>query len=742
MADTIQGYIERILFRNEENGYTVLEVVSGKEEIACFGNVPYVNQGETVRVTGEFVSHPVYGRQLKIASCEVCAPQDQLAMERYLASGAIKGIGLALASRITDKFGDDTYRILEEEPERLAEVRGISMRKAMEIADQLNDQRQMRRAMLFLQQYGISSSLAVKIYKHYEEGLYDVIRENPYRLAEDIHGVGFRIADEIARRAGIAENSRFRIACGLQYVLQQASQEGHTCLPRALLFERAGQLLDTDVEQFEEPMMDLLLERKIVNQEMDGTPFVYEARTYYTELATARMLTELSQPFPVDADKISRFVEKESGSQMDLDGLQLEAVTKAVGNGVFVLTGGPGTGKTTTINLMIRYFARERMHFLLAAPTGRAAKRMTEATGYEAQTIHRLLELSGEGYGAGSGEGPMHFSRDASNPLEADAIIIDEMSMVDLYLMHALLTAIPVGTRLILVGDVNQLPSVGAGCVLKDMIKSGRFPMVMLTHIFRQAAESDIVLNAHRIHQGEQIALDKNSSSRDFFFLQRTDPQVILEAVLYLVEKKLPPYVQAKPYDVQVLSPMRKGVLGVANLNVELQRRLNPPRADKKEKEYKDGIFRQGDKVMQIRNNYQLEWETRNQFDILVDKGVGVFNGDIGLISEIDMESETITVVFDECREVRYPFGLLDELELAYAVTIHKSQGSEYPAVVLPLLSGPRMLLNNNLLYTAVTRARKCVTIVGSRETVQRMISNRDEQKRYSGLQARFSEVV
>lgn len=740
MADTIQGYIERILFRNEENGYTVLEVVSGGEETACFGNVPYVNQGETVRVTGEFVSHPVYGRQLKIASCEVCAPQDRLAMERYLASGAIKGIGLALATRITDKFGDDTYRILEEEPERLAEVRGISTRKAMEIADRLNDQRQMRRAMLFLQQYGISGSLAVKIYQRYEEGLYDVLRENPYRLAEDIHGVGFRIADEIARRGGVAENSRFRIACGLLYVLQQAGQEGHTCLPRPLLFERAGGLLGIEENQFEEPMMDLLLERKIVNQEMEGTPYVYEARTYYTELATARMLTELSRPFPADTDKISRFVEKESEGRMELDGLQLEAVTKAIGNGVFVLTGGPGTGKTTTINLMIRYFVRERMQFLLAAPTGRAAKRMTEATGYEAQTIHRLLELSGESYG-GDGEGLMRFARDASNPLEADAIIIDEMSMVDLYLMHALLTAVPVGTRLILVGDVNQLPSVGAGCVLKDMIKSGRFPMVTLTHIFRQAAESDIVLNAHRIHQGKQLALDKNSSSRDFFFLQRTDPQIILESVLYLVEKKLPPYVQAKPYDVQVLAPMRKGVLGVTNLNAALQQRLNPPGPDKKEKEYKDMVFRQGDKVMQIRNNYQLEWETRNSFDMLVDRGVGVFNGDIGLVSEIDMESEQMTVVFDECREVRYPFGLLDELELAYAVTIHKSQGSEYPAVVLPLLSGPRMLLNNNLLYTAVTRARKCVTIVGSGETVQRMIRNRDEQKRYSGLQARLSEV-
>lgn len=753
--EILEGYVERILFQNEENGYTVMEVVNEGEEITCFGTVPYIHQGEYVRVTGEYVIHPVYGEQLKIGELTIQAPKDRMSVERYLSSGAIKGIGLALAARIVNKFGEDTYRVLEEEPERLAEVHGISMRKAMEIADQLTEQRELRQAMLFLQQYGISVNLSVKIFQKYGQQLYEIVRENPYKLSDDISGVGFKVADEIAKQAGILENSPFRISCGLTYLLQQASLEGHTYLPKTLLFVRAQELLglgehswqepyregtepdDQTLELLENALTALLLERKIICRAMEDVVAVYLARTYYTELSVARQLLELNQSFKVNEKKIHAFLEQET-KEMEADALQHQAVFEAISNGVFVLTGGPGTGKTTTINCMIRYFQKEKMNILLAAPTGRAAKRMTEATGYEAQTIHRLLELSGENYG--NEDGAMVFERDGQNPLEADAIIIDEMSMVDIFLMDALLKAVVSGTRLILVGDVNQLASVGPGTVLRDIIQSGCFPVVKLTHIFRQAAKSDIVTNAHCINEGRQIALD--NKSEDFFFLQRTDGDVIVQSIIYLVQKKLPPYVGARSFDVQVLSPMRKGLLGVENLNVVLQRHLNPQSPRKKEKEYKDGLFRQGDKVMQIKNNYQMEWEIRNSMGILVDHGVGVFNGDMGIVVQIDELQEILTVEFDECRRVDYPFSSLDELELAYAITIHKSQGSEYPAVVMPLLTGPRMLLNRNLLYTAVTRAKRCVTIVGDRATVQKMIENENEQKRYSGLRKSIMEAV
>ena len=753
--ETIEGYVERILFQNEENGYTVMEVANEGEATVCFGTVHYIHQGEYVKIIGEFVVHPVYGEQLKIENLTIQAPKDRISVERYLASGAIKGIGIGLAARIVNKFGEDTYRILEEEPERLAEVHGISMGKAREIADQLATQRELRKAMMFLQQYGISVNLAVKIFQKYGQELYEIVGENPYKLADDISGVGFKIADEIARNAGILENSPFRIACGLIYLLQQASLEGHTYLPKDELFLRAQELLglneksqaETSREEkfFEEgaeetllehSLMNLLIERRVVCRSMGESVAVYHARTYYTELHIARQLLDLNQDFQVNEKKIQAFLEKET-KELEVDELQHQAVRKALSKGVFILTGGPGTGKTTTINRMIRYFQKEKMNILLAAPTGRAAKRMTEATGYEAQTIHRLLELSGENNG--NEEGRMVFERDGQNPLEADAIIIDEMSMVDIFLMEALLRAIVPGTRLILVGDVNQLSSVGPGTVLKDMIESGRFSVVKLTHIFRQAAKSDIVTNAHCINEGRQIALDNKST--DFFFLQRMDADVIIQAIIYLVEKKLPPYVQAKPFDIQVLVPMRKGILGVENLNVVLQQHLNPKSPIKREKEYKDGLFRQGDKVMQIKNNYQMEWEVRNALGIMVDQGVGVFNGDMGIIIDIDDYNETMTVEFDECKRVEYPFSALDELELAYAITIHKSQGSEYPAVVMPLLTGPRMLFNRNLLYTAVTRAKRCVTIVGSKETVQKMIENENEQKRYCGLKKSIVEA-
>ena len=725
------------MFRNGENGYTVFQLVSEEEELTCVGIFSVLSEGELVQVKGTMKEHPLYGEQMQVEEYCILAPEDETAMERYLGSGAIKGVGAALAARIVRRFKGDTFRIIEEEPERLAEVKGISERKAMEISEQMEEKKELRQAMMFLTQYGISMQLAVKIYKEYGPRTYQIVQENPYRLADDIAGVGFRTADEIASRIGIHTSSDYRIRSGLLYVLQQAAGDGHTCLPQDILLRRASELLGVEESAVEVQMMNLCMDRKLVMREDNGIVMVFYSRYFYMELNTARMLHDLNLTCRMEEEEIREKLEQvEHASGIELDEMQRMAVLESVKHGLLILTGGPGTGKTTTINTIIRYFETEGMEILLAAPTGRAAKRMTEATGYEAVTIHRLLELSGV---PGEDQGQASFERNEDNPLEADVIIIDEMSMVDIFLMHSLLRAVSVGTRLILVGDINQLPSVGPGCVLKDMIRSNKYPVVMLHKIFRQASQSDIIVNAHKINRGEPVILD--NKSRDFFFLKRQDPNMILRVVLALVQDKLPPYVRAKPYDIQVLTPMRKGVLGVEHLNEILQRYLNPPSPEKTEKEYIRGVFREGDKVMQIKNNYQIEWEARNRYGIAVDKGTGIFNGDLGVIRSIDLLSETVEVLFDEYRTVVYSFAQLEELELAYAVTIHKSQGSEYPAVVIPLLTGPRMLMNRNLLYTAVTRARSCVTLVGSEETFQMMIANGSEQARYSGLLGRIQEV-
>ena len=662
-----------------------------------------------------------------------------MAMERYLGSGAIKGIGAALAGRIVRHFGSDTLRIVEEEPERLAEIKGISEKKAHEIAIQIAEKSEMRKVMMFLQKYGISLNLGAKIYQKYGDSVYSVLQENPYRLADDISGVGFKIADEIAYRIGIHTDSDYRIKSGLSYTLLQAGGEGHVYLPKEELFKRAEQLLGVDASYMEKHLVDLSMERKIIQKEEKGQVLVYPAQYYYLELNTARMLRELDIDCPEDEERVERRIsqiQKETGTV--LDEMQEKAVKEAAGHGLLVLTGGPGTGKTTTINAIIRFFESEGAELRLAAPTGRAAKRMTEATGYEAQTIHRMLELTGMPEDDREGQ-LVHFERNAENPLEADVIIIDEMSMVDIHLMHSLLMAVTAGTRLILVGDENQLPSVGPGNVLRDIIRSGQFPVVELKKIFRQASESDIVVNAHKINRGEQVEI--NNKSRDFFFLKRYDADIIIRVVIALIQEKLPKYVEAKPFEIQVLTPMRKGLLGVERLNQILQRYLNPPDPSKKEKEIGQGLFREGDKVMQIRNNYQLEWEVRGRYGIPVDKGVGVFNGDTGIIRMINEFAELAEVEFEDGRYAQYTFKQLDELELAYAVTIHKSQGSEYPAVIIPILSGPRMLMNRNLLYTAVTRARKCVTVVGSEETFREMINNEKQQRRYSSLDRRIQEA-
>ena len=732
--EKLAGYVEHIIYRNADNGYTVLNLVSGEEEITCVGIFSAIAEGENIEASGDYTDHPTYGKQFKVECFEEKAPEDEEAIERYLGSGAIRGIGLALAARIVRRFKADTFRIIEEEPERLAEVKGISERKAMEIADQVNEKRDLRQAMIFLQQYGITMNLAVKVYQQYGQEVYGIIRENPYRLADDIEGVGFRTADEIAVRVGIRMDSDFRIRSGILYVLLQASTEGHTYLPEEELTRRTGQLLEVGEEQIEKQYMDLAIERKIIMKQGENQTQIYAASFYYMEANTATMLKQLNVSYEVpdlEIEERVRRIEKQTG--MELDEHQMTAVKEAVRNGLLIITGGPGTGKTTTINTIIKYFEMEGLDIFLAAPTGRAAKRMSETTGFEARTIHRMLELNGGVDGAAG------FERNEQNPLETDVVIIDEMSMVDISLMHALLKAVAVGTRLILVGDVNQLPSVGPGSVLRDIIRSHECNVVMLTKIFRQASTSDIIVNAHKINQGEEVTLD--NKSMDFFFLKRYDADVIISVVLQLIKQKLPKFVDATPYDIQVLTPMRKGLLGVERLNGILQRYLNPPSPQKREKEHGDILFREGDKIMQTRNNYQLEWEIRTKYGLSVDKGTGVFNGDMGIVREINDFAETMTVEFDEGRMVEYPYKLLDELELAYAITIHKSQGSEYPAVVIPLLSGPSMLMNRNLLYTAVTRARKCVTLVGNEVTFAQMVQNTSQQKRYSGLCDRLKEA-
>ena len=745
---TVTGYVEKIKYRNEENGYSVLSVTDGSEEYVLVGNFTYISEGERIEATGRMVEHSIYGEQLAVESYEIKAPEDTLAIERYLGSGAIKGVGAALAKRIVKKFKADTFRILEEEPERLSEVKGISEKMAMSISAQVEEKREMRQAMLFLQQYGISMNLALKIYRHYGQKLYSVIQNNPYQLADDIQGVGFKIADEIASRVGIFTDSDYRIKSGLFYALLQASGNGHTYLPEAELLHNASELLSVEIGRMEKHLMDLQMEKKLVVKEKDGERIVYPAQFYYMELNTARMLHDLNVHSKIPAQQIrTRLLKLTEQDPFPLDELQEQAVYEAVSHGLLIITGGPGTGKTTTINTIIRYFEQEEMEILLAAPTGRAAKRMSEATGRESKTIHRLLELTGipagdsgaESAGESRLEG-MHFERNEENPLEADVIIIDEMSMVDISLMHALLKAVTVGTRLILVGDVNQLPSVGPGNVLRDMIESGKFPVVKLTKIFRQAAQSDIIVNAHKINAGEQVPLNKRS--RDFLFIRREHPADIIKDMMVLIKDKLPDYVHAPMEEIQVMTPMRKGALGVEQLNRLLQERFNPPGPSKKEKEAGGTVFRTGDKVMQIKNNYQLAWELRNRYGIPVKTGEGVFNGDIGIVREINHFAETLEVEFDEGRRAEYSFRQLEELELAYAITIHKSQGSEYPAVVIPIYPGPRMLMTRNLIYTAVTRAKACVCLVGIPEVFQAMVDNATEQKRYSGLKDRILEIL
>ena len=739
--EELTGYVENIIFRNTDNGYTVLDFVADEDLVTCTGIFPVIGEGENLLLKGDFVDHPTYGRQFKVASYEVEAPADELSMERYLGSGAIKGIGPKLAARVVKKFGADTFRIIEDEPERLAEVKGISITKAMEISDQIVGAKDIRNAIIFLDKYGLHGNKAIKIYNRFGNEIYNVIQNNPYKLADEISGIGFKTADEIASQVGIKVDSEFRIKGGIQYILSQGAGMGHTYLPIETLTRMSQDLLGVDADSIDAQIMNLAMDRKlIIKKDSEGNSQIYSRSFYRMEESIAGMLRELDVTYKVDKEDLSNTIRRiEIEEEIELDELQKNAVIAAAERGFFVLTGGPGTGKTTTITTMIRLFENEGYNIFLAAPTGRAAKRMSEATGYEARTIHRMLEVSGNISDDDDNTSFARFERNEDNPLECDVIIIDEMSMVDVSLMYALLKAISPGTRLILVGDEHQLPSVGPGNVLKDILASQKFTSVTLEKIFRQAQESDIVMNAHKIHQGEHVVLD--NKSKDFFFLKRNDADTIISVMLTLVRDKMPKYVDAGISEIQVLTPTRKGLIGVERLNGILQNFLNPPSPNKKEWSGDTRIFREGDKVMQIRNDYQLEWEITGNYNIAIEKGVGVFNGDVGIIKDINDWAKTITVEYEEGRKVVYPFASLDELELAYAITIHKSQGSEYPAVVMPIMEGPKMLMNRNILYTAITRAKKCVTMVGDADVFYSMVDNTSQAKRYSGLSARIEEA-
>lgn len=768
--DFFEGYIDHIIYRSDSTGYSVMVGVMKGKEYTLVGTVPGLEAGENIKADGHETTHQIYGTQFVIDKYQVVAPESSEAIERYLGSGAIKGIGAAMAARIVKKFGDDTMRIIEEEPERLAEIKGISERKAIDIAASVNSKKEMQYAVMFLQQYGISVNLAGKIFAQYGNEMYDIVKDNPYRLAEDIEGIGFRTCDDIARNAGIKEDSDFRIESGIQYALSVAEGNGHCYLPLPELLTATETLLNISIHDINRYLLDLQMQGKIVvkgserkkgideyireaesgvivydadHRNVDSSVRVYRSKIYYTELQVATKLQELNiKEDPKDEKKLEREIEEiTEGEGIELDELQRQAVSIAANSGLLVITGGPGTGKTTTINTIIKFFENEGKTILLAAPTGRAAKRMSESTGFSASTIHRLLEYQGrpeEENEDGEERIRGHFERDDSNPLECDVVIIDEMSMVDIFLMNSLLKAIHKGTRLIMVGDANQLPSVGAGNVLRDVIDSEVIRTVKLTHIFRQAAESDIVVNAHRINEGKRVDLSKKS--KDFIFIRNQNPDQIFNSVTALVLDKLPGYLNVDPFEMQIMTPQRKGALGVERLNQLLQERLNPRDSKKPEKEINGTLFRLGDKVMQVKNDYNLIWEIKGRYGIPIEKGEGVFNGDIGIITEINNFAETLTVRFDD-RHVEYEFKQCDSLDLAYAITIHKSQGSEYPAVIIPMYQGPQMLMNRNLLYTAVTRAKRCVCLVGNPKIFEQMINNESEAKRYSSLSERLREV-
>ena len=743
-----EGYINKIIYQNEDNGYAVF-VVDGSDGDEIFvGNVPGIAEGMYIQAEGEYVHHPQYDIQFKVITAELSMPDDTEGVLRFLESGVIKGVGQALAKRIVKKFGDDTLRIIDEEPERLAEVKGISIKMAGKIAVSYSENRTYRNVIMCLSKYGITVNTAMNIYKEFGDNIFKIIETNPYIIADRVSGIGFKLVDGIAVQSGVSADSQFRVQSAILYILNQSMSFGHMYLPEKLLVEKAYELLmpDTDVQDFSARIHDILLDmntnRRVVLKEADEETLVYSYWNYRMETESAKRLIGLRFEHDTIREEIEEAIERvEKEEDIELAPEQREAVILAVSSGISIITGGPGTGKTTIINAIIKYFEYQADTVLLAAPTGRAAKRITESTGYKAQTIHRLLEFSGEPETEGE-RSILHFNRNDNTPLECDAIIIDEASMVDSFLFLALLKAIPEGTRLVLVGDTDQLPPVGAGNVLHDIINSECFPVTVLDKIFRQSDDSSIVENAHKIKNG--IHLEINNKSSDFFYIPRMNSYDIAKECSELVTKNLPKYLGVSPMDIEVLTPTRHYELGVEGLNKKLQQSVNPAAPEKREKERNGIILREGDKIMQTKNNYKLEWKTYSS-DFrsgILDQGVGVFNGDMGVITEINDFDEELTVTFDDGRVAVYEYSQLDELEHAFAITIHKSQGSEYPAVVIPVFSGPRKLLNRNLLYTAVTRAKQMVVIVGNLGKVNDMIDNIVEQKRYTGFEDRLRELT
>lgn len=738
---SVLGYVTRIIFRNDDNAYTVLALESEDKEFILVGTFNYIKEGEYISAEGEMKLHSSYGEQLLVHTYKIEEPSDLKSIEKYLGSGAFKGVGVALAKRIVTKFKDKTMEILEKEPERLAEIKGISENMAISISEQIQEKKEMSEAMVFLQKYGISAKLSAKIYKQYGDDLYGIIKENPYKLADDIVGVGFKLADDIAKKVGIERNSSFRIKSAFIYTLNLAALSGHVYLPLYEALKHTAELLDIDEGDIKEELLDMQMEKRIVVKSGYEDQLVYTSHYYYVELGLAKMLHDIDVRSNENKEKVYKHIEEvENKIGIELDDLQREAVIEAVYSGLLIITGGPGTGKTTVINSIIKYFEEKGMSVALAAPTGRAAKRMTETSGYEAKTIHRLLEINGlPDDEVNEDRYSYMFERNESNPIESDVVIIDEVSMVDLNLMYSLLKAITVGTRLILVGDTNQLPSVGAGNVLKDIIASECFNVVKLNRIYRQALSSDIVVNAHNIINEDEIELRKKSD--DFIYIERLDSERIIAAMLTLIKDKLPKYLKCEPTDIQIMTPMRKGLLGVERLNAVLQEHLNRASNLKKEKKFGDLILRVGDKVMQIKNNYKLEWSIKDKKGVVLSRGLGVYNGDTGIIRDIDSYSETIVVEFDDEKFASYDYSMANELELAYAITVHKSQGSEYPAVIIPLFQGPRMLMSRNLIYTAITRAKEMVVLIGKEEYFYGMVNNTLELRRYSGLCDRIKEL-
>lgn len=721
----IQGTVEEIIFKNDENGYTIASVEHDMELLIVVGYMPTIKEGESMRFIGEPSLHKTYGEQFKVSSCEVIEPTEKKAIIKYLGSGVIKGIGPSLAERIVAEYGEDTLDIIRFNPSRLLKVQGIGQSKLDQITLSYAQQRAMSDVVMFLQKFDISLAYATRIYNSFKEKTIEKVSENPYILSEKVKGIGFKMADDIAKTMGISTDSPYRLYSGIKHVMSLIVNNGHTFSYEENLIQEASQILGVPIETIKIELTELIIKGDLHRSVIEEKPVIYLSNYYNAELSVCKKLTKLAfahvEMLTVDINNEIDFCQ--NSNQIELADHQKEAISQAVEQGVLVITGGPGTGKTTIINSIIDIFERQKMKVLLAAPTGRAAKRMSEATQKEAKTIHRLLE-----YQFGDG-GFLAFNRNSENQLVADLIIIDEASMLDILLTQSLLDAIGLGTRLILVGDVDQLPAVGAGNVLSDTIESHMIKTVQLTEIFRQAKESMIVTNAHRINTNQMPLL--NEKDKDFYFIKANNNERVTQTIVKLCKERLPNYYKFDPFrDIQVLAPMKATPVGVISLNQNLQHALNPPSKTKIEKKFGDQIFRDGDKVMQIKNNYNIKWKAKYTYE----NGEGVFNGDIGYIESIDLQKKTLEVLFDDDREVVYEFSQLDELTLSYAVTVHKSQGSEFPVVVMPMFNIPPMLRNKNILYTAITRAKSLVVIVGTEYQLKAMIENVSHNKRNSGL--------